>query len=181
MLPREFRGETLALGADHSLVVTIDLFNKVQLLDLTTGKALIRLQGDQYINRACLSPDSRRMATLDRRGIIKLWSVEDGQELWTSSGAPGSSAPCRFLSFSLDGKCILSASENGIARLWECAPRPPESQSQRQTSALLRYYSTEGFSLDQARTAIRSSPWRAMPFQARAVQLLETNSGNLFK
>jgi WD40 repeat protein/tRNA A-37 threonylcarbamoyl transferase component Bud32 len=91
---------------------------EVKIWDAASGQELLSLTGHtDMIKSMMFSPDGKLLATrcLDRS--IRLWDVTAGQELFTWKGYS-------FISmvFSSDSKGLISASDNGLMRLWDLAP-----------------------------------------------------------
>jgi WD40 repeat protein len=64
------------------------------------------------------SPDGRRVASADARGVIQLWDAADGQGLRLLRG---SQSAVRSVAWSPDGTRLASADWNGTARVWDTA------------------------------------------------------------
>jgi WD40 repeat protein/tRNA A-37 threonylcarbamoyl transferase component Bud32 len=90
---------------------------EVKIWDAASGQELLSLKGhNDMIKSMMFSPDGKLLATrcLDRS--IRLWDATTGQELFTWKGYS-------FISmvFSSDSKGLISASDNGLIRLWDLA------------------------------------------------------------
>ncbi|OUL37372.1 hypothetical protein BV372_02970 [Nostoc sp. T09] len=62
------------------------------------------------------SPDGKLLATGDANGGVRLWNIEDGQQLRHLERHPGW---VWQVNFSPDGKTLASCCENGIIKLWD--------------------------------------------------------------
>jgi WD40 repeat protein len=86
-------------------------------------------------NSAIFSYDNRFVATADNNGDACIWSTTSyrsirliKEPLGGSGGTSGSSegsAPLRWVQFSRDGKRLLTASDDGTARIWNVATGGP--------------------------------------------------------
>jgi eukaryotic-like serine/threonine-protein kinase len=89
----------------------------VQILDVAAAKVLLTLKyhdmngGD---HAACWSPDGKRLATI-RGDYVSIWDAADGKELVTLRGHEGA---IRNVSFSPDGRLVLTTSLDRTARAW---------------------------------------------------------------
>src|SRR5262249_1767339 len=73
-----------------------------------------RVFGDAF------SPDSRTLATAMNRkagNTVRLWDVATGRERIALKGHAGGSA--LFVTFTPNGKCLLSAGEAGTIKVWD--------------------------------------------------------------
>ena len=68
------------------------------------------------INRACFSPDGKRVLTASDDGTATLWDVESGDSLFTLHGHTDGIS---YASFASDGKRIVTASNDDTAILWD--------------------------------------------------------------
>ena len=73
---------------------------------------------DAGILTASLSPNNRLIASGDRKGTVKIWSVETGREIrsWNYSNKEVTTAM-----FSPDGKTLATAGQDRTIRLWSTA------------------------------------------------------------
>lgn len=114
--------KSLAFSADgNTLLATGGKPNAPGVIitwDLTTGRhRLTRAGHTNSIWGACLSPDSRTMASAGDDGSIGLWHVATGMELGNITAHRGSGA-VKAVAFSPDGKTLASGALDGIIRLW---------------------------------------------------------------
>ncbi len=108
-------GRVLAaeLAPDDHLVVTGGIDGTVRLWDRATAQQLRSLPHDgTLVSSATFSPDSARVATGNHSGI-RLWDVATGRLEATLPGAEANE-----LEWSRDGAKLLSASDDGAARVW---------------------------------------------------------------
>jgi WD40 repeat protein/serine/threonine protein kinase len=90
----------------------------VQIWDVAASKMLLTLKyhdmngGD---HAACWSPDGKRLATI-RGDYVSIWDADDGKELVTLRGHEGA---IRNVSFTRDGKLVLTTSLDRTARAWK--------------------------------------------------------------
>ena len=79
-------------------------------------KEINRLEGhDQKITTLSFSADSKMLATASEDGIVKVWSIPDGNPIKTFQEHKVS---VTSVSFSPDQKLLATASKDGIAKIW---------------------------------------------------------------
>jgi WD40 repeat protein len=81
---------------------------------ITTLHRIATLPASDPVTQATFTPDWRRLVTVDRDGMARLWNVASGQLIGTQEG--GTSA----VAFSLDGRQLASSGVYGV-RLWDAA------------------------------------------------------------
>jgi RNA polymerase sigma factor (sigma-70 family) len=121
-----FRAHALSPDGKRLAVVYDDEENKsrpVRLWDVTTGKELLALPGEQA-SAVCLafSPDCKTLATghESRAGkVVRLWDAATGKELRSlkGDGAPST------LAFSRDGKTLAAAVAGNAIILWDLSAK----------------------------------------------------------
>jgi len=83
--------------------------------DSESGKKLSSLGNWEWVDYACLSPDSRRVAMVSRNGWVIVWDIAKDREVRTlwHQGAVLHAA------FSRDGKRLATAGTDRQARVWD--------------------------------------------------------------
>ena len=117
---RDFENrEVIELGVRFSPnkeVLALLRENNIELWDIK-GKMLYTLEGHTgWVLDASFSPDGRTLATVSFDSTVKLWSLQNGQELRSFSGH---NAAVTAVSFSPDGKTIISGSDDRTIRFWD--------------------------------------------------------------
>jgi WD40 repeat protein/DNA-binding SARP family transcriptional activator len=110
-------GSGIAFSPDGNWLFTAGPENTAQLLDASTGEALVTFSGhsDQLMNVA-FSPDGGQVATTSKDGTAKIWIAETGEIHKTLSGhTDGLVSPA----FSPDGTLLATTSLDGTARVWD--------------------------------------------------------------
>ena len=114
-----------------SLRLACAVGSEVFILDLSSGRELLRLRGHtSWVAGAAFSPDCRRLVTVGFDGAAKLWDAATGREVLTLSQVRDEPATC--VAFSPDGRRIISGSKSGTVRFWDATPLselPGESQT----------------------------------------------------
>lgn len=104
-----------ALSADGKMVFTSGLDGGA-LSDAETGKSLRKLAVDHRAFAAAFSPDGRFLLTGDRRGEVRLFKVENGEEV---KAFKGHEQVVQSIAFSSDGRFAATGSADTTVRLWE--------------------------------------------------------------
>ncbi|MGE5190858.1 MAG: WD40 repeat domain-containing serine/threonine-protein kinase [Deltaproteobacteria bacterium] len=101
---------SVAFSPDGKLVVTGGVGRLVVVRDAEDGRIHFRLASHRArINTFAFSSDSRTLATASADGVIKLWHIPTGQELFELRG-PG--AACDRLEFAGDNRHLLALISN---------------------------------------------------------------------
>ncbi len=111
-------GQRVVIG----LPPTTGLSEVAQIWDVAAGKMLAAVKhgatgGMSDRDHVAWSPDGKRLATI-RGDYASVWDPESGQELTTLRGAEQT---LLSISFSGDGKLVLTASGDRTARVWDTA------------------------------------------------------------
>jgi WD40 repeat protein/serine/threonine protein kinase len=91
---------------------------QVILWDAASGKRLRTLEGHKH--RAlgvAFSPDGQRLATACLDGMVRIWNVSAGQELFSTSVTSGASC----VAFSPDGQLLAAGGYQGGVVVWDAA------------------------------------------------------------
>lgn len=117
----------VALCPDRRRVASGDTDGTVQIWDTEYGAEIFNFDGHRgrinslAFSRDCQwlasgSGDSHRVAgDQDARGEVRVWDVETGQELWILHG----DQPITGVSFSTDGRRLLSRDSAGDEKIWD--------------------------------------------------------------
>jgi WD40 repeat protein len=112
-------GKRIVAGGEYNLSPADDL---VRVYDAATGKLRLDLRGHSGgVQCVCFDPDSRRLASCDDHGLVRVWNVETGQELLAFRGCEGGFQTCTRVAFSPDGKGIFAIGLEGKGKLWDAA------------------------------------------------------------
>jgi len=112
------------------------LFQALAILALSAGSSVSQTQEPRAtleghkgaVCCAAFSPDGKIIATGSFDGVIRVWDVANGRELFTLSGH---GAGVRAVVFSRDGKTLYSGSEDRTVKGWDLAQR-------KETATLLK-------------------------------------------
>lgn len=105
----------LAFSPDNKLIAIGGADYHVKLLRVSDGWLLEYPSVEGRSISLAFSPGSKLLASGDLLGNIHVWDTLNGDNLAVLSGHAG---PVVGLMFSMDGKNLISASEDGTVRLW---------------------------------------------------------------
>lgn len=104
---------------DGRLLAVWDIGDVVVIFDTRTGTVVRRFQlpfADSTINTVIFTPDSKRLVTGGRDGLITFWDVASGEPLLNLDRHDGLVTGLRF---SKDGTRLVSTSTDGTALVWD--------------------------------------------------------------
>ncbi len=111
----------LAFSPDGVTLATGHYDGEIQLWNLQTGERLLTIRSEEVIEDLAFSPDGLLLASGGsfQNNLVRLWSVSDGSLLRVLDGH--TNGITRVL-FSPDGQYLVSASYEGLVRLWGLRP-----------------------------------------------------------
>ena len=108
----------VTFSPDGRLVVGAGGDDEAVFWSVEVGKEVLRLPlGPAGAGAGAFSPDGKRFATSGE--MIRLWEMEHGRLVGTLKGDQGG---IHALGFSPDGRTLVSANDDGTARLWSTLP-----------------------------------------------------------
>ena len=113
----------VALSPDARKLLRGD-FNGPKLWDLQTGKLLRQFSSPgEVVTSVAFSPDARWVAAGSMDSTVRIWNLENGNEIQHFAGLYSGSFKGSTNSevFSPDGQRVLTKTSDGIPRLWDVA------------------------------------------------------------
>jgi len=135
--------QSLAVNSDGNLLAWSDGLRKLHVWSLGERKELLPLENFSVVllfsRPVALSPDGKKLASVDQDGALTLWEPRSGARLWTAKDREHKP---RAIAFSASGDELVSAAEDGTVQQVRFAPRNEvsirESKVQTQAIALSR-------------------------------------------
>jgi WD40 repeat protein len=124
-LPTSFTGSVnaLAFSPDGFTLASGHYDGMVRLWDMRSGDLLLEFPTDAVVQSLAFSPDGRILATGSsyENTLVRLWSVGSGVLL---RELVGHTKGVTHLAFSPDSQFLVSASYDGMVRIWGMPPNP---------------------------------------------------------
>ncbi|CAK0842330.1 unnamed protein product [Prorocentrum cordatum] len=107
----------LAVASDQTTVITAGQEKTLTYWDLRTADPVRTIELDEEVYSVSLSPDDGLLATAGTGMVVKVWDVKAGAE---RSRGTGHSRAVQKLSFSPDGKQLVSVGFDHSIFVWNC-------------------------------------------------------------
>jgi len=108
--------KSVAISSDGAHVLSVGENGRPALWDVASEKVL-QLAQQGNVNCVAFATDDLALCG-GADGVIRMWSVRDGQE---KRNFPGHSGAVTSISVALDGRSMISVSKDGTARVWDLA------------------------------------------------------------
>jgi hypothetical protein len=103
---------------EKGLLASADADGEIKLWDIVTGRMIFTLSGHtKAVNRVMFSPDGSRLASASGDMTVRVWNVNNGQEIMRPLTGHTYAVYC--VAFSPDGKRLASASADKMVKLWD--------------------------------------------------------------
>jgi WD40 repeat protein len=147
---------------DGSWIVTTDEWGNILIHDARNGEVVDKWSvKDMRVSAAAFDPtDSQRVVTGDDDGKVKIWSRGKSTPVLTIDAH---SSPVTSVTFSPDGKQILSASTDGTARVWnaEDGSQQLTLENQKSSDFYDAHFSDDGSQIVTASSNRTAQTWDA--------------------
>lgn len=112
----------VSFSASGSLLATASSDQSVRIWDVATGRCIGVLAGHRApVQAAVFLSESGWLASIDQKGILKVWELEAGGVIRLDMEAPLDWTPS--LGFGPDGKWLAAAKGMGVVVIWDLASR----------------------------------------------------------
>jgi WD40 repeat protein len=111
------RVQSPSFAAHSDLLVTAGADHTARVWNVETQKQVAVLEGDSPITAAAFSPDESRVVTGDTTGVTEVWDWRHEKLL---GALPMHAALVTSVSYSPDGRRILSSSNDSTAKIYAC-------------------------------------------------------------
>lgn len=166
------RGNGFALSPNGKTFATGAFDGTIKLWNVDEDSVLVTITGAGSIKYLTFSPDGSVLASLGQSAReVKLWQVPNGKNY---SNLSGYASDVMSITFSSDGKLLVSASADGTLTFWDI----PNQRVLRKIAAPDREMTSVLFSRD-GRLLVTSSPDQAgIAFGSNGATTLFVTSGN---
>jgi WD40 repeat protein/serine/threonine protein kinase len=122
-LPHDNRVTAVALSPDNKVLLIGTFDGTLNLWDLGTAKAPVRLQAHRGpVSAAVFSPDGQTFLTGSADFTARLWRTASPESIGPPLGHQGG---VRAVAFTPDGRLALTGSDDKTVRFWEAATGQP--------------------------------------------------------
>ena len=105
-----------SISPDGNLFVTTAGDNKMELVNVSTGKTRHVLKGhESQINNAIFSKDGKLVASASKDRTVRIWDVLFGKQLHRFQGHKKA---VNSVSFSKDCRYVITSSDDGKVNIW---------------------------------------------------------------
>lgn len=108
--------QQLSISPDGNLFITTAGDNKMELININTGKTRHILKGHEgQINNAVFSRDGKLVASASKDRTVRVWDVLFGKQLHRFKSHD---QPVNSVVFSANCRYLITTSDDGFARIW---------------------------------------------------------------
>jgi serine/threonine protein kinase/WD40 repeat protein len=122
-----FGANQVTFSPDTNQALALGSSRRAFIMQVPDGKALQQFDHPREVQRGCFSLDGKLIATASSGGLVQFWDRQTGRPAGTTrGGSVGMNLrhvePLTQLTFSASGRSLLSAGQDGTARLWQLPP-----------------------------------------------------------
>ncbi|HTJ45930.1 MAG TPA: protein kinase [Kofleriaceae bacterium] len=121
--------------------------NQFAVLDLASGstKTMSSLPGNEKLQSFAVYPDGSAFAVANARGVVTIFDVDTGQELFAIQA---SAEAIDRIAFAPDGGALYVLADDGAVRRFDFPAPPPQAELDAQIAELVRARRAEGDRID---------------------------------
>ena len=113
-------GLCIGISLDGNCVATSFINSSIVLWNVQEARAVFRLEGHaNVIETLAFSPDSTRLASGDKAGVLKVWDVRNTAAPYQAHSLQVGGAGIRTAAFSRDGRMLATGYSDSSARVWD--------------------------------------------------------------